>query len=171
MSVSHSMTHPISPPTHSHPHKGCQRTPPTQLFRGCSRLAPSQCEISLQSNAISHWLGANLESAPLLLPAVLSTHPEWWSPHQCPAGGRLPCRPWCRGRCPGQWASWWMGCRCRPSGRRSRGTGSRRRCSSSGRVPHWTAADGTDDGSPGNGEKKGADQKGRLVFHQSQICF
>ena len=28
-----------------------------------SRLAPSQWETSLQSKAISHWLGANLESA------------------------------------------------------------------------------------------------------------
>ena len=26
-------------------------------------FAPSQCETSLQSNAVSHWLGANLESA------------------------------------------------------------------------------------------------------------
>ena len=32
-------------------------------FRAESRLAPSQWEMSLQSNAISHWLGANLESA------------------------------------------------------------------------------------------------------------
>ena len=31
--------------------------------RAESRLAPSQWEMSLQSNAISHWLGANLESA------------------------------------------------------------------------------------------------------------
>ena len=31
------------------------------------RLAPSQWETSLQSNAVSHWLGENLESA-LLLP-------------------------------------------------------------------------------------------------------
>ena len=29
-----------------------------------SRLVPSQWETSLQSNAVSHWLGANLESAP-----------------------------------------------------------------------------------------------------------
>ena len=32
-------------------------------FRADSRLAPSQWETSLQSNAVSHWLGANLESA------------------------------------------------------------------------------------------------------------
>ena len=31
--------------------------------RADSRIAPSQWETSLQSNAISHWLGANLESA------------------------------------------------------------------------------------------------------------
>ena len=31
--------------------------------RADSRLAPGQWETSLQSNAVSHWLGANLESA------------------------------------------------------------------------------------------------------------
>ena len=31
--------------------------------RADSRLAPSQWETSLQSNAVSHWLGTNLESA------------------------------------------------------------------------------------------------------------
>ena len=31
--------------------------------RADSRLAPSQWETSLQSNVVSHWLGANLESA------------------------------------------------------------------------------------------------------------
>ena len=31
--------------------------------RADSRLPPSQWEMSLQSNAISHWLGRNLESA------------------------------------------------------------------------------------------------------------
>ena len=32
-------------------------------FRADSRLGPSQWEMSLQSNTVSHWLGANLESA------------------------------------------------------------------------------------------------------------
>ena len=32
-------------------------------FRADFRLAPSQWGTSLQSNAVSHWLGANLESA------------------------------------------------------------------------------------------------------------
>ena len=32
------------------------------FFRADSRLAPSQWEMLLQSNTISHWLGANLES-------------------------------------------------------------------------------------------------------------
>ena len=32
-------------------------------FRADSRLAPSQWETSLQSNAVSHWLDADLESA------------------------------------------------------------------------------------------------------------
>ena len=31
-------------------------------IRADSRLAPSQWEMSVQSNAISHWMGANLES-------------------------------------------------------------------------------------------------------------
>ena len=34
-----------------------------QLCKAYSRLVPSQWEMSLQSNAVSHWLGANLESA------------------------------------------------------------------------------------------------------------
>ena len=32
-------------------------------IRASSRLAPSQWETSLQSNTVSHWLGANQESA------------------------------------------------------------------------------------------------------------
>ena len=36
-------------------------------FRADSRLPPSQWETSLQSNAVSHWLGANLESALLFI--------------------------------------------------------------------------------------------------------
>ena len=32
-------------------------------YRADSKLAPSQWETSLQSNAVSNWLGANLESA------------------------------------------------------------------------------------------------------------
>ena len=32
-------------------------------FRANSKLAPSQWKMSWQSNAVSHWLGANLESA------------------------------------------------------------------------------------------------------------
>ena len=32
-------------------------------YRAGSRLAPSQWKMLLQSNAVSHWLGANLESA------------------------------------------------------------------------------------------------------------
>ena len=37
------------------------------FYRAYSRLAPSQWETSLQSNTISYWLGANLESALLYL--------------------------------------------------------------------------------------------------------
>ena len=39
------------------------------IIRADSRLAPRQWETSLQSNAVSHWLGANLESA-LIMPNV-----------------------------------------------------------------------------------------------------
>ena len=39
--------------------------------RADSKLAPSQWETSLQSNAVSHWLGANLESA-------LNHHSGWY---------------------------------------------------------------------------------------------
>ena len=40
--------------------------------RADSRLAPSQWETSLQSNAVSHWLGANLESALKHIPSHIS---------------------------------------------------------------------------------------------------
>ena len=43
------------------------------VYRVDSRLAPSQWEMLLQSNAISHWLGANLESALILHPDVCTT--------------------------------------------------------------------------------------------------
>ena len=33
------------------------------IDRNDSKLAPSQWETSLQNNAVSHWLGTNLESA------------------------------------------------------------------------------------------------------------
>ena len=38
----------------------------TIFHRADSRVAPSQWETSLQSNTVSHWLGANLESATLI---------------------------------------------------------------------------------------------------------
>ena len=38
-------------------------TAPYSRHRADSRLAPSQWETSLQSNRVSHWLGANPESA------------------------------------------------------------------------------------------------------------
>ena len=37
--------------------------PDIAFYRTDSRFTPSQWETSLQSNAVSHWLGANLESA------------------------------------------------------------------------------------------------------------
>ena len=43
------------------------------LYRADIRLAPSQWEMSLQSNADSHWLGANLKST-----LCVGAH-SWWS--------------------------------------------------------------------------------------------
>ena len=43
--------------------------------RADSRLAPSQWETSLQSDTVSHWLGANLESA---LHTMRSTKYQYW---------------------------------------------------------------------------------------------
>ena len=42
-----------------------QRDVTKTCLRADPRLAPSQWETSLQSNAVSHWLGAIIESAPL----------------------------------------------------------------------------------------------------------
>ena len=50
-------------------------------IRADSRFAPSQWETSLQSNAVSHWLGANLESAMWNLTKVnifRSQAIKWW---------------------------------------------------------------------------------------------
>ena len=44
------------------------------MYRADSRPAPSQWETSLQSIAVSHWLGANLESAPMY---VTNTWKGW----------------------------------------------------------------------------------------------
>ena len=43
----------------------CVCTPPKgdDIYRADSRLAPIQWEASLQSNAVAHWMDANLESA------------------------------------------------------------------------------------------------------------
>ena len=42
-------------------HSGYETTKPS--FRADARFASSQWETALQSNAVSHWLGANLDSA------------------------------------------------------------------------------------------------------------
>ena len=42
------------------------------LYKADSRFAPSQWETSLQSNAVSHWLGANLESALVVLDCFIT---------------------------------------------------------------------------------------------------
>ena len=45
-------------------------------LRADSRLVPSQCETLLQSNAVSHWLGTNLESA--MWPWWVKHHTLYW---------------------------------------------------------------------------------------------
>ena len=47
----------------------------TTSIRADSRFAPNQWETSSQSNAVSHWLGANLESA-LIIYYRLRTNPN-----------------------------------------------------------------------------------------------
>ena len=42
----------------------------SSVNRADSRLGPGQWETSLQSNAVSHWLGANLESALVMIERV-----------------------------------------------------------------------------------------------------
>ena len=43
------------------------------VYRADSRFAPSQWETSLQSNAPSHWLDVNLESARVYIMALMNT--------------------------------------------------------------------------------------------------
>ena len=72
-----------------------------EIFRADSRLPPSQWETSLQSNTVSHWLGANPESAPILMTFPVS----YWA-HAMPeiiqsehidpyvTTGRYTCHDW-----------------------------------------------------------------------------
>ena len=55
------------------------------ICRADSRLAPSQWEMSLQSNVISHRLGANLESTLLICIVFTSVLSGW----------ELSVQPWC----------------------------------------------------------------------------
>ena len=57
-------------------------------LRADSTLAPSQWETSLQSNAVSHWLGVNLESALRLQTKnqPSSEHKELWISLDFPVG-------------------------------------------------------------------------------------
>ena len=52
-------------------HHVCLATNINAIHRADSRLATGQWETSLQSNVVSHWLGANLESA------LHSCHTMW----------------------------------------------------------------------------------------------
>ena len=53
-------------------------------YRADSRLEPSQWETSLQCNAVSHWLGANWESALLLYRNTWKYSPMGVSERQWP---------------------------------------------------------------------------------------
>ena len=54
-----------------------------KICQADSRLAPSQRETSLQSNAVSHWLGANLESLPVYRRvSQLYMNAQWDITHQ-----------------------------------------------------------------------------------------
>ena len=63
------------------------------IYKAHFRFASSQCETSLQSNVVSHWLGANLESALYLCGtftyffrvASLTV----WQSCDCPGGSKL----------------------------------------------------------------------------------
>ena len=50
------------------------------ICRADSRFGPSQWETSLQSNAVSHWLGANQESA--LIWIAMYKHGSMWTTHR-----------------------------------------------------------------------------------------
>ena len=71
----------------------------SMVFRIDSRLAPSQWETSLQSNTVSHWLGANLESA-LVLMDEIHVWQIWWTKRNGNASG-----------CHQPYAGWWYECR------------------------------------------------------------
>ena len=49
----------------------------TNCTQGWLNAAPSQWETSLQSNAVSHWLGANLESA-VGIHIFFKSYPHYW---------------------------------------------------------------------------------------------
>ena len=59
--------------------------------RADSTLAPSQWETSLQSNAVSHWMGANLKSTVQNLRGTTSglLHQRLWNNHVVVPRGRL----------------------------------------------------------------------------------
>ena len=105
---------------------GCAPSLPLPYLLGAdSRLAPSQWETSLQCNAMSHWLGANLESAVLL--TRVPSRERWRRRRRC----RHPCsRSSCGAGCTSRWqerslrgrmdkvTSGWKGCRGNTSGMR-----------------------------------------------------
>ena len=82
-------------------HCWCLSTPWSVLIsRANSMFVPSQWEMSVQSNAVSHWLGANLESALLLVKqkrtAVLRSAFYWYGLTLIPAlvSKYINCNAW-----------------------------------------------------------------------------
>ena len=49
-----------------------------RMLQGWIRLAPGQWETSLQSNAVSHWLGPNLESAQYYIARLTEISESYW---------------------------------------------------------------------------------------------
>ena len=56
------------------------------ISRADSRFTPSQWETSLQSNAVSHWLGANLLSALISIHITRKLKPQLYCRIELPAG-------------------------------------------------------------------------------------
>ena len=61
------------------------------IHKADSRLAPSQWEMAFQSNAVPHWLGANLESA---LHPCMYDKSQKWRPHQVKWRVLFPVTDW-----------------------------------------------------------------------------
>ena len=77
-------------------HVPCAAAFDVVIFRADSRHSPSQWETSLQSNTVSHWLCANLESALILVISTDLALPQVLvQTIQCQKAGRRPTSTQC----------------------------------------------------------------------------